>query len=99
MRPRRNTTPRSHSLSTYSEFQNQIKPINNAIISPYNEKSISVLLSNKATEIPDLDLELAHRTLLLPWTQRICHQSGPQRGGSGGQVLINGVIGMWESGP
>src|SRR5712692_3425613 len=32
------------------------------------------------TGISDLDLCLAHRTLRLPWTQRICHQSKPQRG-------------------
>jgi hypothetical protein len=49
--------------------------MNTAIISPYNEKSISILLSKEATGISDLDLSLAHRMLLLPWTQRICHQS------------------------
>src|ERR1019366_10285889 len=31
------------------------------------------------TEISDLGLSVVHRTLLLPWTQRICHQSRPQR--------------------
>src|SRR5580700_1298473 len=29
-------------------------------------------------EIPDLDLWLAHRTLLLPWTQRIRYRVSPQ---------------------
>ena len=31
------------------------------------------------TGLSDLDRCLAHRMLLLPWTQRICHQSWPQR--------------------
>src|SRR6266705_1989981 len=33
-------------------------------------------LQGFSTEISDLDLSLVHRVLLLPWTQRICHQSG-----------------------
>src|SRR5712692_2429907 len=35
------------------------------------------------TGISDLDLTLAHHTLLLTSTQRICHQSRPQRGPPG----------------
>ena len=41
--------------------------------------------SGMSTGISDLDLRLADRTLLLPTTQRICHQSRPperDRGGS-----------------
>src|SRR6267143_5180691 len=33
-------------------------------------------LQGFSTEISDLDLSLVHRVLLLPWTQRICHQRG-----------------------
>src|SRR5712671_2912432 len=40
MRPSRKTTPRSHSLRTYSEFQNQTNPMKAAIARPYSEKSI-----------------------------------------------------------
>src|ERR1700722_17316645 len=38
MRPRRKTTPRSHSFSTLMEFQIQIRPKNNATRRPYIEK-------------------------------------------------------------
>src|SRR6266700_7317076 len=36
--------------------------------------------------IPDLDISLLHRTLLLPWTQRICHQSRPSQISKFGEV-------------
>jgi hypothetical protein len=35
----------------------------------------SVLLRTVLAGISDLHLRLAHRTLLLPWTQRTCHQN------------------------
>src|SRR6202022_4759232 len=36
-------------------------------------------VEERQTGISDLHLRLVHRTLLLPWAQRICHRSSPRR--------------------
>src|SRR5712692_4031040 len=45
--------------------------------------------------ISDLDLRIVHRTLLLHWTQRTCHQSRPQRdrGGWSQRMAVQGAQG------
>ena len=38
---------------------------------------------HRVTGISDLDLKLGHRTLPVPWTQRICHLPAPLQGHCG----------------
>jgi hypothetical protein len=48
-------------------------------------------VAHNNTRISCLDYQVAHLTRLLPLTQRICHQSGPQRDqpGSGGSFCLS----------
>src|ERR1700721_965073 len=48
MRPRRNTTPRSHSLMTYTEFTSQKRKITTAIPTPIVNTSISLASNDPA---------------------------------------------------